>query len=373
MAQLIRRGVGCLSDLVELIAESGCRRILVIHGRSSFKSSGAKNVFDSLSGLEISYFGSISPNPEISTVGECFSLFSEFMPDTVFAIGGGSVIDTAKIVFALSSGGTEAEILSSQFNLNGTRPRFWVAPTTAGSGSESTHFAVLYRHGKKYSIANQKIKPDEVFLDPELTLSCPKYLTLASGSDAVCQAIESFWSRNSTDESRNLSLKALPSLLRNIFTSVDFPDDLEARSSMLYSANLVGQAIDIAKTTAGHAMSYGLTSHFGISHGIAVLLVMRPLVRLMDQDYKYFSKRCELDTAFSSLGSSFAEAFASFFIEVWTRIGKKVRKTIEIVEGENVLNSLCSKVNAERLSNHPINLSASNIAFVYDQVLELLK
>ncbi len=369
MVQTIYRGSGCLQGLTELLAGNKCARVLVVRGRSSFDSTGAQKILDLSPGIEFIHFGDVTANPETETVLRCATLFRETKPDTVLAIGGGSVMDTAKAVLAYSTGNPEAEILANRFDPTPGRPHFWAVPTTAGSGSESTHFAVLYKDGVKFSLAHPGLKPEKIFLDPLVTQSCPPMLTLSSGVDAVCQAVESYWSRGANPVSRKLALESLPLLLSNIFSAVQNPTNLAFREAMLIGANLAGQAIDISKTTAGHALSYGLTSTFGLPHGIAVLLALGPLVELMDTKYGFFAKRTELDTAFALFGQSFPEAFNKFYGAFAHALDKKIRFSTTDADTGPTVAKLCSGVNVERLSNHPVTLSEDDISHLYQTIM----
>jgi alcohol dehydrogenase len=368
MDQDVRRGGGCLSQLSEVIERARPRRILVLHGRASFSGSGAKEILGSARRASIEYFGDVPPNPEIDTVRRCLGLFRASVPDAVVAIGGGSIIDTAKAVIAFASGAAESDILANRFDPGAARPRLWAAPTTAGSGSEATHFAVLYKGGIKYSIAHPGLKPDAVFLDPELTLSCPERLTLASGADAVCQAVESYWSKGGTEPSRAFALRALPLLLGNIFKAADHPESIEARTAMLEGAHLAGKAIDISKTTAGHALSYGLTSRYGMQHGLAVLAVMGPLVDMMATKHGAFTSSAPLDEAFADYGKDFVSGFSAFRHETLNRLKDEERFPAR-GEGGMAAQALAATVNAERLGNHPSALSSGDIVGLYSEIL----
>ena len=146
-------------------------------------------------------------------------------------------------------------------------------PTTAGTGSEATHFAVIYVDGKKKSIASQQLLPDVVILDPQLTDNMPAYVSACSGFDALSQAIESYWSRAATPLSQLYAAMAIEVLLVELPQAVNSNSRL-ARDKMQMAANWAGKAINISKTTAPHAMSYVITQEFGIPHGHAVALTL---------------------------------------------------------------------------------------------------
>ena len=147
----------------------------------------------------------------------------------------------------------------------------YVLPTTAGSGSEATHFAVCYCDGKKYSVSASSMLPDRVFVDYRLTLNNPSYLTACSGLDALCHSIESFWAVKATAKSKLYAKKALNLLLPNLYKCIHNPD-ADVRSKIAEAAYFSGKAIDISTTTAPHAFSYKITSLLGIPHGHAVAM-----------------------------------------------------------------------------------------------------
>jgi alcohol dehydrogenase class IV len=200
--------------------------------------------------------------------------FRAASPDIVVAVGGGSVLDTAKLVNALAH--QEAEPLAivqgrEQVRVPGV-PLIAV-PTTAGSGSEATHFAVVYVERSKYSLASPLLLPKAAIVDPALTFSLTPRLTAVTGMDAFAQAVESYWSVHSTDGSKACARRAIELVLRWLPRAVHEPTP-EARRSMSKAAHLAGRAINITKTTGAHAMSYPLTMHFGIPHGHAVCLTL---------------------------------------------------------------------------------------------------
>jgi alcohol dehydrogenase class IV len=188
-------------------------------------------------------------------------------------IGGGTVLDTGKMINILFSYTCKASDLVGFKSTGRTFIPMVALPTTAGTGSECTHFAVLYRDMVKYSVADPGLVPDYVILAPELTLSMPKMLAVHTGFDALAQAIESYWSINATDESKGYAREAL-SLIRQRFTVSVQQADFQSRSAMQKAAFLSGKAINIAQTTAAHAVSYPMSSFFGIPHGLAVFLTL---------------------------------------------------------------------------------------------------
>lgn len=186
---------------------------------------------------------------------------------SILSIGGGSTIDVGKW-------------LASKYNLPHT-----VIPTTAGTGSEVTRYCVLTTNGKKKTYELKK--PDSFILDPRLVISLPELHTLASGMDALSQSLESWWSTNSTPESKLYSQLAYNLVFANLKLSMEFPKNERYRMEMLIAANFSGRAIEITKTNVCHAISYPLTELYGIPHGIACAMSLR-----------YFAKKVGIDLDF---------------------------------------------------------------------------
>lgn len=187
---------------------------------------------------------------------------------------GGSVIDMAKLINFFFANDIEPEKYLKEGKKNVVKGWPLIAiPTTCGSGSEATHFAVLYLEHKKHSVESQYMLPDVAIVDPGFTLSLPRYEVAVSGMDALSQAIESYWCINSNDESKEYARESIEIVMSNLVAAVNGPER-SARLAMAMASHLVGKAINITKTTAGHAVSYPLTSFFGIAHGHAVGLTL---------------------------------------------------------------------------------------------------
>jgi alcohol dehydrogenase class IV len=269
-------GIGALKkNLDKLISEFCAKKIFLVYGKNSFRLSGAEEFFSGHSIENVSYaVFNPTPNPDIEEIKEGISSFKEFEPDMVIAVGGGSVIDSAKAINALSSQLDDPILYIKGEKILENRGKPLVAvPTTAGTGSEVTKFATIYINKKKYSLESEKIVPDVAVVDPTLTYSLTPYLTASNGLDALCQGIEAYWSVNSTEKSSEYAEKAMVLAFTNIVDAVKTPSE-EVRVAMAKASHLSGKAITISKTTACHAVSYPLTSHFGIPHGHAVALTM---------------------------------------------------------------------------------------------------
>ena len=250
-------------------------------------------------GVECVAFSDFFSNPLFRDIYKGIELFREEKCDFIVSIGGGSAIDTAKVIkmyantdvyneFGLE-GMTNAfvesktekgtilslpEILTAP-DYKPNPVKHLAIPTTAGTGSESTRYSVCYVDSyhvkKKQSLTHDSAVPEYVILDPTLIMGLPEYHKKATLMDALAQAIESYWSVNSTDKSKELSRESIKLILKNIDKYMN-DNDLETSREIMKASNLAGKAINITQTTAAHAMSYKITSLYDVAHGHAVML-----------------------------------------------------------------------------------------------------
>ncbi len=201
-------------------------------------------------------------------------IFKENKCDFVVAVGGGSVMDVAKSINVLvANDGKPKDYVNKKINIENKGNTLIAIPTTSGSGSEATKFAVIYVDKTKYSLDHEFILPYYAIVDPQFTMNLPKSITASTGMDALCQAIESYWCINSTDESKNYAREAIKLVMKHLILAVNNPSE-ESREAMSKAAHLAGKAINISKTTACHAISYPITSYFNVPHGHAVALTL---------------------------------------------------------------------------------------------------
>lgn len=324
------------------ICQKGIKKIFMVSGRSSL---GTKT-YDCFNSKETILFQDFTPNPAWKSAEKAAKIFRDGDCGCIVALGGGSAIDVAKCV-KLWAGG-DAPLIA--------------IPTTAGTGSEATHFAVVYRDGEKVSVADEKCLPDVVLFDPALLETLPEYHRKSSMLDALCHGMESFWSVRATEESRNYAAQAVQGVLKNM--DVYLKNTPGGNAGMQQAAYLAGRAINITQTTAGHAMCYKLTTIYGIAHGHAAALCNMAL-----WPYMWEKSGAELHDVFCEL----AKAFGCDTVE------GAVKKFQGIVLGLGLgapapspedYEILKTSVNRERLGNNPIQLDEGEIDQLYHQILE---
>ena len=267
------------SEVSGLLARQGVRSVFLVTGGDSFVASGASRVLGrALARRQVRYAG-VRPNPVVAQVEQAVLAYRREPCDVVLGVGGGSVLDVAKVVAALSGReGAARDYLTGVRPLTGSRRCALVLiPTTAGSGSEATRFATVYVDGRKHSLDHVTLLPDLAIIDPELTWSQPPQVRASSALDAVAHAVESYWARASTHHSRQLAHRALRLSMAHLVRGC-LDADPAARIGLCAASHLAGRAIDISRTTGAHAAAYPLTVHHGVSHGLACALGLSWLI-----------------------------------------------------------------------------------------------
>ncbi len=356
-----------IEDLKNIIKKYESKKIFLVVGKASYKKSGAegfiKSNFDDISEV----FSDFNPNPQISDLKKGISIFKNGDFDLILAIGGGSVLDMAKLisVFAHQDHSIE-DILENQALINDIKTPLLAIPTTSGTGAEATAFSVLYVDKVKYSVACNSILPDYVYLSSQFSLTAPAYLTACTGLDAFCQAVESVWSVNSTTESQEYAFKAVELIWNNLKNAVTDNSEI-AKTNMLEAAFLAGKAINISKTTAPHAMSYAFTSYYNIPHGHAVSL---SLAYFFEFNYGITNEDCN-----DNRGSDIVKARMSKLLQIMNIDSQNISADLKSFFDSlgvnthigSLINDLDSSiitknVNIERLKNNPRKIDEQIIA-----------
>ncbi len=301
--QEIVQGIG---HLPEIMARTGKRKILLVTD-ASFPFLSIKEEVEALA-VEKVLFSDFTSNPLYEDICKGIRFFQNEKCEALLAVGGGSAIDVAKCIKmavlglenitgkSLFKGQQVNESTSqrtkqreqSQTCLDYAESRrtkskaqqvdlyslpLIAIPTTAGTGSESTHNAVMYYEGAKQTMTNDAILPDYALLEPAVLKTLPLYQKKCTMLDALCQGIESWWSVNSTDESKSYARQAVERIVE-YWRSYIVDNDAEATAQIMWAANYAGRAINISATTAAHAMSYKITSLYGLPHGHAVAVCL---------------------------------------------------------------------------------------------------
>jgi Alcohol dehydrogenase, class IV len=316
-------------------------------------------------------FSDFQPNPLYESVVEGVKIFREEGCDSIIAVGGGSAMDVAKCIKLYSNlpgDGAEGKWLKAEIVPNDIP--FLAMPTTAGTGSEATRYAVIYYNGAKQSVTSESFIPETVLMDPNSLKTLPIYQKKATMCDALCHAIESFWSINSTDESKWYSQEAIKGVLKHMDGYLSNTE--EGNAGMLMAAHKAGQAINITQTTAGHAMCYKITSLFGVAHGHAAILCDRKLFPWMIENTdKCIDPRGEqyLKSILFEIAYALGCETPNLGVEKLEEIFNKLELDVPIANEEQYA-ELKTSVNPVRLKNHPIALDEDTIDLLYHKILE---
>jgi alcohol dehydrogenase class IV len=377
MRSTTRFGAGVVSEVTNLLELHEARSILVVRGNTSYRTSGAEAALrEAFAPRRATHFTGFGPSFELSEVERGLNATAGVSPDLVVAVGGGSVIDMGKLLAILSvQAGDVAALVEGSVPLEPSGIPVIAVPTTAGTGSEATHFATVFIGGRKLSVAHPSMLPTHAVIDPELTTSMPSKLTAITGMDALCQGVESLWSVGGTDESRAFARPAIAMVVDNIEIAVNRPR-AEARSVMAEAAHLSGQAINISKTTACHALSYAMTSRFGVPHGLAVALTMPAIlvhnagVTAADvQDPRGVDHvRSIVYEVIRHLGCADADQAARRVATLLAEIGLATRLREVGIRTVDDRKWLAGTVNQERMSNNPRRVSQNDLLRILDHI-----
>lgn len=342
-----------LEKIDEILKSAGKKNVFLLTGASSFKKSGAEAVINGISGdIRFSRHIVKSSNPKINEIMPHVKAFSETGGyDAAIAIGGGSVIDTLKCVKAFLH--KENPIIKDLF--------FIAVPTTAGSGSEATPFAVYYdSNNKKQSIDAPYLLPDAVVLDSRTTASLPKYQKASCAMDAFCQGLESYWTKSATDISDSYAIEAMKIVLANIRGYMDAPDKSNCET-MQRGAYLAGKAIAVTRTTLSHALSYTITSGWGIPHGHAVALTIGSVLKY-NLPYIPDNKIAVLKDIFKTDDTYEIPLIIS---ELMKSAGLETKLSLM---GIDDIEKIANGINEQRLQNNPVIPSKQDIINILKEV-----
>jgi alcohol dehydrogenase class IV len=367
MPQVIHRQI---SDLQTLLSEPTINVILLVVDEAAYQHSGAQEAMEPLlKTLTVQRWSQFTPNPTLDELENGIDKYRSCKPDLVIAIGGGTALDLGKLIsfYGQQTIPSRELILSPPTDTLDPTPLVAIA-TTSGTGSETTQFAVIYVDGEKHSVADPRIRPPQIVLDPALTATMPAALTANTGLDAFCQGIESIWSVQSTVESREYAQQAIALAWNHLPTAVHQPTP-QSRQAMSQAAFHSGQAINISKTTAPHAISYGITSSYAVPHGRAVALTIAGFFQaILDR----LTTHCIDPRGSNHVHDVLTNIATQLDCDSPDDAPAKIRQFIKSLDCPTTLSqvgvteaqqleALINKINLERLANFPVQLDSVTI------------
>jgi alcohol dehydrogenase class IV len=358
--------INSTQDIKNFVNDKSFKKIFILCGKKSFVTSGAENLIKNIiTSKEIKLFYKKSELPILDELIEIINDIRIFEPDLILAIGGGAVIDYAKIANVVDIKPNLAElIINYSYPFKEKYTKLAVIPTTAGSGAEVTSNAVIYVDGIKHSFESELLIPDNFFLIPEFLISAPNKIKASAGFDAIAQALESLISKKSNDKSVEFASKSLKTSINSFISFIDEPN-MQNATKMSIASNLAGKAISISKTTAPHAASYPFTSLFNISHGHSVSLFFERFFKFnydnLDKSETSFDLKKRFDLIFNLLDVKNINDFNSkiSFIKKKANLEDDLsRLNIDIKQSSE---TIIKGINLLRLGNNPVKIDGKDI------------
>lgn len=286
---------GCLPvALDELKNVLGKKKAFIVTDQFLYKNGYTKAITDKLDQMGIVHetFFDVAPDPTLACAVEGTKAMSAFEPDCIIAMGGGSAMDAAKIMWVMYEH-PEADFMDMAMRFIDIRKRvytfpkmgekayFIAVPTSSGTGSEVTPFAVITdeKTGTKYPLADYELMPNMAIVDTDLMMSAPKGLTSASGIDALTHALEAYASVMATDYTDGIALKAMKNIFKFLPRAYENGQDVEAREGMANASTMAGMAFANAFLGVCHSMAHKLGSYHHLPHGVANALLITDIMR----------------------------------------------------------------------------------------------
>ena len=352
----IHFGKGKLIDLSAVLDEILAERCILVSSKS-FEDK-CRQIMKKDERIKDLYSG-VHPNPLLSDCEEITRLLKMHGCDTVIALGGGSVMDASKFAAAC----TYSNITPKEHYLSPSFPKkcakIIAVPTTSGTGSEVTKVAVISHGHEKKSIHNEAFYPTACIVDPELTMTVPKKLTMITGIDAFTHAIEAYWSVNHQPITDMYAIKAIKIILENLEKAYTDGDET-SRINMSYGSLLAGLAFSVAKTAASHACSFSISAAYGLPHGEACAFTLPALIRINADE--------RLETLAKAVGMKDTNELAEK-IEYLKNISGLASKISDL--GESVDIEMLSEEGAKHplMANNPIKLTKEQLTEMYRKLL----
>lgn len=276
-------GAGKILEVPALLKLSGVTRTLVVTDKSLVALGLLAPLFARMeeAGMEYIVYDDVQPDPTFTTANNGLALCKKYRCNGIVAVGGGSVLDTAKAISVAMTNGKPPQALAGQFKVKKRGLVFIAVPTTAGTGSEATMAAVIsdpVTH-LKAMIVDKKVVPDIALLDPALTIGLPPHITAATAMDALTHAIEAYLSGFASPESTHYAEISIRMLYQNLERVYANPTDIEGRENLLVASFYAGLAFTRTFVGYVHAFAHQIGGKFGIAHGLANAVLLPHVMR----------------------------------------------------------------------------------------------
>lgn len=340
------------NEIESVLKNCGAKKPILVCGKSFQKT----DIFEYLKKFNIVVFDRIRPNPRFDDMLRAAEIFKAENCDFMIAAGGGSPMDSAKMIRILINN-DENTALYGEFENNDIKSLF--IPTTAGTGSEATKTSVFYlNETHKFSVHSLDFIPEYVLFDEKLLETLPLYQRKATCLDALCHSIESYWSKKANDESRGYAEKSIKLFFENKNGYIN--NTPEGNLGMLWASYYGGKAINITGTVAPHALCYNITMNCGTSHGHSVAV-------LLSKIYEYMLQKDYPKELFDSFAKVMGGSKAKDGLEIFNKILDEFKlETPKFDEGK--IDEFVREVNISKLSTNPVEFDENDIKEIYKRL-----
>lgn len=361
-------GAGKLGKLPDVLKKLDLRRGLLISAPSMVRNGVARKIVDQSEGRIVAVFSDIQPNPTVANTDACADAVRKNGCTFAVALGGGSIMDCAKVAcYVAGTSFSAADYLSGSRPVSGQSLPIVAIPTTSGTASEVTAASVLTDtvRGVKGLIASDLFYPVYALVDPELTVTCPPQVTASSGLDVLAHALEAYYGKKHQPLTDLAAERAAQLVFTHLLKAYHDPENLEARAKMSEASVTAGFAFGMTQTAAAHACSYPLTQDYGIPHGEACALTLPSFWRINGAH----DPESERLNAFSRrLGFQDADALADRIDELKKEMGMRMTLKEVGVETEAELAALVKHSFAPNMNNNPVEMTEETLKKMYVQL-----
>ncbi|BAE82890.1 iron-containing alcohol dehydrogenase [Desulfitobacterium hafniense] len=272
-------GTNSLNKLPEAISRKGISKVLIVTDQGIYSLGLMDSFLQGLdkAGVRYSIYDKTVPNPTLDNIEEALKIYREDQCEGIVAFGGGSPMDCAKGVGArVANPHKSISQMKGVLKVRRKLPPLFAIPTTAGTGSEATLAAVISdpRNREKYPVNDTALIPHYAVLDPLLTVGLPKHITSTTGLDALTHAVEAYIGRSNTQETKELSRKAVRLIFDNLYIAYSQGENVKARENMLKASYYAGVAFTRAYVGYIHALAHALGGFYGVPHGLANAVIL---------------------------------------------------------------------------------------------------
>lgn len=370
-------GGGSSKKLSGLLPQYGIQRTVVLMDDGIKKSGIGDGISTNLqiAGIVAKTIADLPREPGVPDVDKVVGEVKQFNPDAVIAVGGGSVLDVGKLCSVLVQSDVSVLELLDGADMPEHKTFTVLIPTTAGTGSEATKNAIIAipSRNTKGAVVHERLLPNLVLLDPALTTSLPEGITTTTGMDALCHAMECYFSKKANAMSDLLALDAIKRIARSIRKTIGDGQNIEARSDMMLAAYYGGMCITLSGTNAVHALSYPLGTRYHIPHGQSNAMLL-PYV--MEQNLSAMPEKClSAAKCFGYDPQKEARKPAEYLVkelhsllndlDINTSLkafGVKTEDTEMLVESAHQ--------NRRLMDNNPVDLTKAQIGAIYSRLME---